>query len=113
MALFTASGDSNDPKAVVDAIINRAKELASTGLEESDFLRMKRSALGRRIRSLDSFDATCYRICAYYLSGFDYFRFPAIYRDITAEDVCNFLKASVTADRMSLAVIYPNEEESQ
>ena len=113
MALFTASGDSNDPKAVVDAIINRAKELASTGLEKSDFLRMKRSALGRRIRSLDSFDATCYRICAYYLSGFDYFRFPAIYRDITAEDVCSFLKASVTADRMSLAVIYPNEEESQ
>ena len=111
MALFTASGDSNDPKAVVDAILAKAKELVETGLEESDFLRMKRSALGRRIRSLDSFDATCYRICAYHFSGFDYFNFPAIYRDITMEDVCNFLKTSITEDRMSLAVIYPNEQE--
>ena len=41
---------------------------------------MKRSALGRRIRSLDSFDSTCFRLCAYYFSGYDYFRFPELYR---------------------------------
>ena len=113
MALFTASGDSNDPIAVRDAILAKAKELAETGLDEKDFLRMKRSALGRRIRSLDSFDATCYRICAYYFSGFDYFNFPAIYRDITAEDVCRFLETFLTESRMSMAVIYPNEEDVQ
>ena len=112
MALFTASGDSNDPRAVTDAIVERAAEICEQGIEEGDFLRMKRSALGRRIRSLDSFDATCYRICAYHLSGFDYFRFPAVYRDITAEDVCQFLKKSITRDNMSLAVIYPNEEDA-
>ena len=72
---------------------------------------MKRSALGRRIRSLDSFDATCYRICAYHISGFDYFRFPAIYRDIRTEDVCQFLQTVITRDRMSLAVIYPEKQE--
>ena len=111
MALFTASGDSNDPKAVVDAIVARAKQLAADGIDESDFLRMKRSALGRRIRSLDSFDATCYRLCAYHFSGFDYFNFPAIYQDISRKDVQNFLKTAVTEDRMSLAVIYPNVQE--
>ena len=111
MALFTASGDSNDPRAVVDAILARSKEIVDNGLDEQDFLRMKRSALGRRIRSLDSFDATCYRICAYHFSGFDYFDFPSIYRDITAEDVCRFLENAITEDRMSLAVIYPNEQE--
>ena len=111
MALFTASGDSNDPQAVVDAILAKAAELAEKGLDEKDFLRMKRSALGRRIRSLDSFDATCYRICAYYFSGFDYFLFPSVYRDITAEDVCRFLDDFITKERMSLAVIYPNKED--
>ena len=110
LAMFTASGDSNDPKAVVDAILQRAKELVESGLDEADFLRMKRSAMGRRIRSLDSFDATCYRICAYYLSGFDYFNFPAVYRDITPEEVRRFLEESITQERMSLAVINPNEE---
>ena len=111
MALFTASGDSNDPQAVVDAILAKAAEIVKNGLDEKDFLRMKRSALGRRIRSLDSFDATCYRICAYYFSGFDYFHFPSVYRDITAADVCRFLEDSITKERMSLAVIYPNKED--
>ena len=111
MALFTASGDSNDPKAVTEAILARADQIVREGLDEADFLRMKRSALGRRIRSLDSFDATCYRICAYHFSGFDYFRFPAVYRDIQGADVCSFLKKSITRDNMSLAVILPKEEE--
>ena len=111
MALFTASGDSNDPQAAVDAILARAKEIAEDGLPEADFLRMKRSALGRRIRSLDSFEATCFRLCAYHFSGFDYFRFPAIYRDIQPCDVQAFLKETVCKDRMSLAVIYPNNQE--
>ena len=111
MSLFTASGDSNDARAVVDAILNRAGEIAEKGLEEADFLRMKRSALGRRIRSLDSFEATCYRLCAYYFSGFDYFRFPAIYQSVSLPDVQAFLKSTVTAQRMSLAVIYPPKED--
>ena len=111
MALFTASGDSNNPKAVTEAILARADQIVREGLDEADFLRMKRSALGRRIRSLDSFDATCYRICAYHFSGFDYFRFPAVYRDIQAADVCSFLKKSITRDNISLAVILPKEEE--
>ena len=110
MSMFTASGDSNDPRAVADAIIARAKELAQTGIPEADFLRMKRSALGRRLRSLDSFEATCYRLCAYHFSGFDYFRFPEIYAAITPEDVQAFLDHAITEDRMSLSVLYPKEE---
>jgi predicted Zn-dependent peptidase len=113
MALFTASGDSNDSRAVVDAIVTRAKEIGETGLEEADFLRMKRSALGRRIRSLDSFEATCYRLCAYYFSGFDYFDFPSIYQSITLSDVQEFLKTMIIPDHMSLAVIYPNVQEEE
>ena len=112
MALFTASGDSNDPKAVAAAILARARELVETGIAEADFLRMKRSALGRRLRSLDSFEATCFRLCAYHFSGFDYFRFPEIYRSVTTADVLSFLDRSIQEDRMSLAVLYPKEDVS-
>ena len=111
MALFTASGDSNDARAVVDAILARAEEIGRTGLTESDFLRMKRSALGRRIRSLDRFEATCFRLCAYHFSGFDYFDFPAIYQSVSPSDVQTFLKTMITPERMSLAVIYPTNQE--
>ena len=44
MALFTASGDSNDPQAVVEAILARAKEVVAEGIDESHFLWVAESA---------------------------------------------------------------------
>ena len=112
MAMLLASGDSEDCIAVRDAISEEARQLAETGITDEDFLRMKRSALGRRIRGLDSFESTCFRICAYHFSGFDYFRIPHIYQQITKEEIQEFIQTVVTPERMCLAVITPNEEVS-
>ena len=111
MAMLFVSGDSDDPEAVRDAILARAAELAVTGIDEADFLRMKRSALGRRIRDLDSFDATCFRVCASHLSKFEYFEFPEVYADVTAEEIREFLSRVVRPERMAMAVIDPIEED--
>ena len=110
MSMLIASGDSEDPAAVRDAIVEQARHLAQTGIAEEDFLRMKRSALGRRIRGLDSFESTCFRLCAYHFSKFDYFRIPDIYGQITKEELQEFLRTVVTQDRMCMAVITPKEE---
>ena len=110
-AMLMCSGDSDDPKAVRDAIIRQAEKIAREGLAEGDFLRMKRSALGRRIRGLDSFDATCFRVCAYHFSGFDYFRFPEVYRSIQASEIQRFLSRVVARQRCSISVITPLEKE--
>ena len=111
MAMLFCGGDSDDPEAVRDAILARAAELAVTGVDEADFLRMKRSALGRRIRDLDSFDATCFRVCASHLSKFEYFEFPEVYADVTAEEIREFLSRVVRPERMAMAVIDPIEED--
>lgn len=111
MAMLIASGDSHQPEALRDAILLQAQQLVRDGLPQEDFLRMKRSALGRRIRALDSFDSICFRICAYHFSGFDYFRFPAIYRDVEVSDIQEFLKRVVTPERMCLCVITPKKQE--
>jgi len=113
MSMLTASGDSNTPEAVRDAILAQAEQLLQQGIPQEDFLRMKRSALGRRIRDLDSFDGTCFRICAYHFSGFDYFRFPAVYRDVEVSEVLAFIQETVTKERCSLSVVYPYEQEDQ
>ena len=113
-ALFTCGGDSRDPQAVMEAILEGAAALRSTGIREADFQRMKRSALGRRIKSLDSFDATCFRLCAYQFSQFDYFRFPEVYRSIEKRDVEEFLSRAVTRQRASLVILDPiSKEENQ
>ena len=106
-ALLTCGGDSDDAEKVRDAILTQAKELVKTGIPEADLLRMKRSALGRRIRDLDSFDSTCFRLCAYKLSDFDYFCFPGVYTQVTAAQVCEFIDRVVTGERCALSVIKP------
>jgi hypothetical protein len=91
--------------------LKQAKKLIREGIPEGDFLRMKRSALGRRIRELDSFDSTAFRICAYHFSGFPYFDFPRIYRSIQEAEIKEFLQRVVTEQRCAMSVIYPIKEE--
>ena len=112
MAMLTISGDSEDPEAVRDAILAQARKIAAEGIPDRDFQRMKRSAMGRRIRDLDSFSSTCFRMCAYYFSGFDYFEFPKIYETVTAEGVRALIDRVVTRERCALSVIEPIEEVS-
>ena len=106
-AMLMCSGDSDDPAAVRAAILEGAGQIAANGIPDEDFLRMKRSALGRRIRALDSFDATCFRVCAYHFSGFDYFRFPEVYRGIDKEEIREFIARVATEERSCLSVIRP------
>ena len=113
MALLTCFGDSESPETVRDGILQAARQLTETGISYEDFLRMKRSALGRRIRDIDSFDGTCFRICAYHFSGFDYFDFPGVYQAINAQDVLDFIRQVVTADRCALSIITPIQEAEQ
>lgn len=111
-AMLTCGGDSDAPEDVQDEILAQAAVLLREGIDESDFLRMKRSALGRRIRGLDSFDSTCFRICAYHFSQVSYFDFPTAYAQVTRAEVLEFLKRVVTLERCALSVIHPKEETS-
>lgn len=104
-AMLTCGGDSYVPEQVRSAVLAGAE--AFSGLSEESFRRMKRSAFGRRVKGLDSFDATCFRVCAYHFSDFDYFRFPEIYDTIQKEDVTAFLKEAVRAENACLSVIRP------
>ena len=111
MSMLSVSGDSDDPEAVRVAIMEEAQRIAKEGIAQEEFLRMKRSAMGRRIRGLDSFDSVAFRICAYYFSGFDYFDFPQVYQKIEASEIQEFLRHTVTQERSCMSVIYPIEQE--
>ena len=110
MAMLLCSGDSYETDRVKQAILEQAEKLAREGVPEGDFLRMKRSAFGRRIRDLDSFSSTCFRLCAYHFSDFDYFKFPALYRAVEEPEVREFLSRVVREQRCACTVINPLKE---
>ena len=111
MAMLCLSGDSETPEAVADLVAAQAANLVKSGIREEDFLRMKRSALGRRVRDLDSFNSVAFRLCAYHLSGFDYFDFPKLMEQVTTEELLEFLDRVVKKERMAISIIYPRQEQ--
>ena len=109
MALLEASGDSDDPDAVLEALLEEAERIRQTGIDRAQFARLKKSMLGRRLRELDSFENTCYRICAFYMDGVDYYDYPAAFDTVTPEDVEQFLANVVIRERAAISVVYPKE----
>ena len=110
-SMLMISGDSDDPEAVREAIVEQAGKLVREGISQADFLRIRRGAHGSRIKALDSFDSTCFRLCAYHMTGFDYFDFPRVQELVTAEQVREFLAEVVRRENCSMSVIYPVSQE--
>ena len=108
--LFSAGGDSKDPEAVLAAMLEEAERIGREGFDTALFERLKKSALGRRTRDLDSFESICYRICAYCFDGADYFRFPEAYASVTPEDVLEFLRETIRPERAAISIVSPKEE---
>ena len=113
MGMLSISGDSEFPEKVRDAVIAETQKLCEVGISEETLLRLKRSAMGRRIRALDSFNSLIFRICAYHFSGFDYLNFPAIYERITANELTDFLRTAIREENCAISIIYPIKEENQ
>ena len=110
-AMLLCSGDSPDPLAVRDAVLKQAEKLAREGIEERYFLRLRRSALGRRIRGLDSFDSTVFRLCAYAMTDFDYLNFPEVFRSISVQDLQPIFARAAMAENCAISIIDPITKE--
>ena len=108
-AMVVCGGDSDDPEAVRDAIVEEAARLAELEIPEVDFRRLVRSFLGRRVKDLDSFEATCFRLCAYHYEGFDYLNFPEHFASLDKEALRRFWKENIRPDRCAMAIIEPRK----
>jgi predicted Zn-dependent peptidase len=107
LSILMVYGDGKHFQKIKDAIIDQAKVIAEQGVSEEYFRRLKRSAMGRRLRSLDGFDTTCFRLCAYHMAGYDYLEFPNIYEKVQVSHVQEFLSRVITEERCALSVIWP------
>ena len=111
--VLSMGGDSKDPEAVLEAILQEAERIAEEGLDLALFERLKKSALGRRTRDLDSFQSICYRSCAYEFEDVDYFSFPETYAQIKWQDVQSFLQDIVRREKAVLSLVVPKKKEDE
>ena len=106
-AFLMAGGESKDPTAVRDAILEEATRLAKDGIDEAMFQRLKKSAYGAYVRSLNSFENLCVEQAQGYFANQDPWIFPEIYDALTAQEAASFLAQWVKPEQTALVVVRP------
>ena len=109
-AFFYAGGDSRDARAVKSAILDEAARMVEKGLDEDYYQRVRRSIYGSWLRGFNSFENLAVSLTEGYFRGYDPFRFPQVFEDITQADVRDFLAENVREDRCVLSEVVPKEE---
>ena len=56
---------------------------------------------------MTSFDGTCFRLCAYHLEDYDYFDFPALFEEVTIDEVRRYIADNVRLEKSSLSIVDP------
>ena len=113
MALLELCGDSEQPERILQEVLQEAARVLECGVDRALLDRLKKSVTGRRLRGLDGFEGTCYRMCAYYFDGAEYLDYPDIYAGVTAEDVEQFIRENVKEEQAFVSVIRPKREKEE
>lgn len=101
------AGESSDPHAVRDRIIQEIRQAQKTGLVEELFNECKKNTYGSLIRKLNNVSAVTEAMMSSYMAGYGLFDTMRVLSDLTAEDCNKYLQREVDCNRISLSVINP------
>ena len=108
-AFLAMGGESKDPWAVRQAVLEEGERLSREGIDPAFFRRSKKAAYCSRVRSLNSMDHAGRMLAAWALEGCHYYRFADLYDTITLEDVQTFLTRYVQEQYAAMSVVKPKE----
>ena len=107
VAYLYAGGDSKDARAVAAAIREEARRLATEGIDEAFYQRVRKAGFGGMLRGFNSFENIAVSLTEGQFHGFDPLRFPQVFDSITKEDVTAFLRENIVEERAVLSEILP------
>ena len=106
-------GDSNDPHAVVRAVLDEAQRLVREGLDQAYYLRLRNANFGTALKALNSFENIAVSMAEGKFLDYDPYRFPEVYDTITAEDVLDFIRENLVEERCAISIIDPISGETK
>jgi predicted Zn-dependent peptidase len=108
-AFMAAGGESQNPEAVRDAVMEEVARIGREGLAGDLWERLKKAAYGSQVRSLNAFEHLCVEQAQSHFAGFDYLRFPEIFETIGKQDAEDCIRRWFTPDRVALSVVRPGK----
>ena len=102
-------GDSKDPHAVAELVLQEARRLVEDGIDTDYFERILRANYGSTLKSLNSFESMAISMVEGCFDGFDPLLFPEMFDSITREDLLAFIRENLCREHMALSIVYPKE----
>lgn len=106
-AYSSVSGESNDPKAVYDAVLAEIERVRNVGLGREDFERIKKVLWGGYIRTHNDVEDYAVTFMQMLFMDIDYFNFYDVYRTVKFEDVQKRFEEHFVKERSVLSVVKP------
>ena len=101
------SGDSDNPEAVYDALIDYLEDVKQKGLLEEDFERCRRVMYADEIRAYDSTDEIANRLLSFVFDGSELFEVPTVLQSIKKEELEALLHTLYQPEYFAMSVVRP------
>ena len=100
-------GESHDPHAVRDRVLDAIVRAQKEGLDRELFEEYQKSIYGSLIRETNNVSAVTNALVNSHMAGYGIFDTMKVLSEMTLEDCCRFLKEEVNVTRTTLSVIEP------
>ena len=100
-------GDSENPEAVWDALMQEIERVKREGFDEADFYACKNAIYGRMVRALRDVEDAATALLSAEMSGLTLFKSMNMLADVTPQDVMRRLQTDFDPAAAAMAVILP------
>lgn len=100
-------GESADPKAVYDRIMEHIGKLMKDGLPRDEVERTKKVIWGDYIKSYNDVEEFSHAFLNLYMADAMYTNYEKVYGDVTYEDVCRRFEMLYSKDKTAISIINP------
>lgn len=108
-AAYLFAGESRDPEAVENALLQELQRLRKDGFSSEDFLRAKKSVYGRNIAALNSTDSIANSMASLAFANRELFSYLQSLREISQQEVYEQLQKGFDPEKRVLSIIFPEE----
>lgn len=103
------SGEADDPKKILDEIINYIDKLQTSGMDYEAFVRVKRSLYADFVKSFDHIDDIANELMAFSFDGAEMLSYIDIINSVSFDDVVTLFYTAFVKEKMTLSVVLPLE----
>ena len=101
------NGQSNNPKAVLEAVLAEADKVRKNGLDEKRFNRVKNATVGSMLFALEDFDNMAVGLAHSAFYEYNPLDTHTPKADVTAEECSRFIAENLTEEKLAMSVIKP------